>query len=491
MLYFLNAKNKYKKGDFDMKVRIFSVMQYEVNPKTGENLNFNERNIISALSHKSIKQWAYICHDEDRFTDKDFDNDICTKEQVGELKGKHWHIVCRCDSPLELHSIANWFGVPENFIDVPKGRGAFLDCVMYLTHETQKAQEEGKFHYADDKVKSNFDFRKEIDNREERRLKYGGDLTKEEEMIYDVRYNGKTLKQCRIDDELLYLKIEEKLKKKRLLYIADMEMPNTRLNYYITGKGGYGKDVASRALARSLFPQLSSDDEIFFEVGGDNVTFEGYDGQPVIIWSERRASKLLDDFKGRENLFKVFDSHPHNAKVNIKYGSVKLVNTVNIVNSVQDYKEFLDGLAGEYVDKEGVLHKAEDKGQSYRRFPIIMPLHTMDIDILFSKYFTGESNNPSEYEQWKRICGSFRKVRVLCKNNEELARMVEGKMLSGLPEKSKELLENEVQLTEEEILKALEHYGEEIIVVENKEEKKEIDLVKLATDENTYKHFCI
>jgi len=170
---------------------------------------------------------------------------------------------------------------------------------------------------------------------------------------------------------------------------------------------------------------------------------------------------------------------------------VKLVNTVNIVNSVQDYKEFLDGLAGEYVDKEGVLHKAEDKGQSYRRFPIIMPLHTMDIDILFSKYFTGESNNPSEYEQWKRICGSFRKVRVLCKNNEELARMVEGKMLSGLPEKSKELLENEVQLTEEEILKALEHYGEEIIVVENKEEKKEIDLVKLATDENTYKHFCI
>ena len=46
MLYFFNAKNKYKKGDFDMKVRIFSVMQYEVNPKTGENLNFNERNIM-------------------------------------------------------------------------------------------------------------------------------------------------------------------------------------------------------------------------------------------------------------------------------------------------------------------------------------------------------------------------------------------------------------------------------------------------------------
>ena len=82
---------------------------------------------------------------------------------------------------------------------------------------------------------------------------------------------------------------------------------------------------------------------------------------------------------------------------------MKLVNTVNIVNSVQDYKEFLDGLAGEYVDKEGVLHKAEDKGQSYRRFPIIMPLHTMDIDILFSKYFTGESNNMNSGKEYAEV----------------------------------------------------------------------------------------
>ena len=114
-----------------------------------------------------------------------------------------------------------------------------------------------------------------------------------------------------------------------------------------------------------------------------------------------------------------------------------------------------------------------------------MPLHTTDIDILLSKYFTGESNNPSEYEQWKRVCGSFRKVRILCKNNEELAKKIENKMLSGLPEKSEELLKNEVQLTEEEILKELEHYGEEIVIEETEEKDvqyKQYDLMKFLNN---------
>ena len=142
---------------------------------------------------------------------------------------------------------------------------------------------------------------------------------------------------------------------------------------------------------------------------------------------------------------------------------VGLINTVNIVNSVQDYQEFLDGFAGEYTDKSGNVHYAEDKGQSYRRFPIIMPLHSDDIDILFSKYFTGESDDPTEYEQWKRICGNFRRIRTKCRNNEKLARMLESRLLVDLPEKSRELLENEQIMTDEEILKEFEMYGSEIV----------------------------
>lgn len=62
---------------------------------------------------------------------------------------------------------------------------------------------------------------------------------------------------------------------------------------------------------------------------------------------------------------------PQNLRQNIKYGSVKLLNAINIVNSVQPYTEFLDGLSGEYKAKDGTVYKSEDdqKQQSYRRFP--------------------------------------------------------------------------------------------------------------------------
>ena len=55
--------------------RVFNIMQYEINPITGEDLHFNETNIISALSHKTFREWAYIYHDKDTYSQKDEDAD--------------------------------------------------------------------------------------------------------------------------------------------------------------------------------------------------------------------------------------------------------------------------------------------------------------------------------------------------------------------------------------------------------------------------------
>lgn len=437
------------------------------------------------MDHKTIKRYAWICHNKDTFTEKE---EAKGKGKAGELKGKHWHIVLDCPNSIPLSTIAKWFNVPENAVEIPSGRGAFLDCVQYLTHSSDKCQDEGKTLYPNDEVFSNFDWQKELLEREENKLKYGGDLSKKDRMLFDVLYLGKTLKECQQEDKLLYMANLEKLKKFRVEYITNnMEVPKTRINIYITGKGGEGKDTASRAIARALYPDIENDEDIFFEVGADNATYEGYDGQPVLIWSEYRAYTLLEAFKGRENLFKIFDTHPHNARVNIKFGSVKLVNTVNIVNSVEDRNVFLDGLAGEYVDKAGNLRTAEDKGQSYRRFPIDMGLSDEEITIRLSKYFSGESDDPQEFEIWKKIKGNFRKVRSLCRGNEEKARFYENKILKGLPEKIKELLANEQDLTDAEIDALLADYGEEITDEEPKQqepqEQKDIDLLKMAQDD--------
>lgn len=386
-----------------MKARTFNVMQYEKHPETGEPL-INEETIIKALNHKSIKQWAYVCHDSDVYSQADEEDNPLHVQ--GQTKPRHWHIVMKCANAVEVSVIAKWLQIPENFVDVPKGAGAFLDCVQYLTHEDDKQQGLGKRLYEDEKVKANFDFRADLDKRTENRLKYGRDLDPKDQMRHNVMYGGWTLKQAAQADPLTYMADFEKLGKCRANYIKNRApLPVLRINYYVDGLGGMGKNVACRALAKSLYPELE-DDECFFELGGNNVSFEGYDGQPVIIWNDCRAVDLIMRF-GRGEVFDIFDSHPTNAQHNVKYGSVKLINTVNIVNGVQPYAEFLDSLAGEYEDKCGNKNKAEDKGQTYRRFPIILCLREKDFDVLLNK---GVASGTRAYEQYiatKNLQGNF------------------------------------------------------------------------------------
>lgn len=59
--------------------RTFEIMQYEYNPKTGEDLHFNRAVIMKALAHKTIKQWIYVRHDRDKNDD-------------GTPKAPHWHV---------------------------------------------------------------------------------------------------------------------------------------------------------------------------------------------------------------------------------------------------------------------------------------------------------------------------------------------------------------------------------------------------------------
>ncbi len=42
-----------------------------------------------------------------------------------------------------------------------------------------------------------------------------------------------------------------------------------------------------------MYPHLTEDSEIFFEVGSDGgALFENRDGQPVIIWNDRRGASV-------------------------------------------------------------------------------------------------------------------------------------------------------------------------------------------------------
>lgn len=178
---------------------------------------------------------------------------------------------------------------------------------------------------------------------------------------------------------------------------------------------------------------------MFFEVGADGSLFEGYDGQPVIIWNDWRAFDLLKALKGRGNVFTVFDTHPTRQRQNVKYASINLCNVVNIVNSVQPFREFLDGLAGEYEDKDGKKRGVEDKGQSYRRFPIIIPIHEEDFDILLNRGFMDGTAAFTEYMEYGNIRANMQRIAERCGRNEALARELEGQVMIPVLEGHKEL----------------------------------------------------
>lgn len=442
------------------KGKVFEVVSREYDDNGA--LLLSQSTIDQALTHKVIKRWAYIKHDQDKVSAKDErqSRERAKKAQTagqpvpkivktGDPKAAHWHVVL--ETPFNYTSadtIAKWFGVPTNFVEVKNGRGAFLDAIEYLTHEDDKQQAAGKHLYQDSEVTASFgfDWREALTERAKTVLKHGRDLGPKEQMRDDVLRYGKTLLQCLEDDPILYAQDFSTLKRLRMDYISRMEPPRTRVNYYIEGRGGVGKGLFSRGLARTLAvahcPELAGvgDSALFFEVGADGALFECYDGQPVIIWNDWRAFDLLKALKGRGNVFTVFDTHPTRQKQNVKYASINLCNVVNIVNSVQPFREFLDGLAGEYTEKDGSKRGVEDKGQSYRRFPVIIPIHEEDFDILLNRGFMEGSSNFTEYVEYGSIRANMQKIAERCGRNEALARQLEGQVMLPVLEGHRELV---------------------------------------------------
>lgn len=333
--------------------RQFNIMQYVAHPTTGAPL-LDEGRIKQALGRKSIKHWAYILHDKD-------------KTQDGAPKPPHWHIVIQCpDSPQSVDTVAAWFDIQSNFVDVPRGKTAWRDCLVYLDHRAAP----DKHRYDVSEIRTNIeDFNG-----------YLNDLT----LAYDrsARLDGWlsglvegtiTLEECRTADSVLYGRNVTKLRAcdadRRARYRSPVSY---RRNYLITGESGAGKSTMAYALARELYPDIKRDEDVYYVVGDRNVMFQGYTGQPVVIWDDVRPVEFVQSL-GRGATFELFDPYPKGGKAyNVKYGHVYLRNEVNIITTILDGKSFLRQLAGEYTDRYGYLNLAEDVNQAYRRMQCLI-----------------------------------------------------------------------------------------------------------------------
>lgn len=400
----------------------------------------DEDTIILALNHRVITLYAYILHDKCTFTQAMADEKLkklerdCryqsdpkiiesiqknmdqVKEKVGTEIDPHWHVVIYAPNKVDITRLSKWFGVPTNFIEIPKGRGAFLDKVQYLTHEGEKQQALGKHLYSDEEVHANFDWRAELNEREAEKLRFGKSLSNRDKVRSKVLYEGLSLREAEVIYPIEYMNDLPYLQKLRMQYIQHLDPPEHRDNFYICGKGGYGKGVLSRGLARCLYPDIKDDREIFFEVGAKGVPFEGYDGQPVLIWNDYRSGDLFRALGDRGNVFNVFDTHPTRQRQNVKYASANLANAYNIVNSVQPYPEFLNSLAGEYMSYKEEK-EAEDLVQAYRRFDYIFHLVSPDeIEVIVYNSLLTASNNSDEARNYMRYCSIATNLRAIAQN---------------------------------------------------------------------------
>lgn len=370
--------------------------------------------VEEALDHRVIKQWAWVEHDKDVYTEEDEIDPETNKGGLireGMAKFRHIHAMVHAPNTVDIERIADWFGVPVQYVQILRGRGAFEDGVEYLTHENEKQQAKGKTLYPDEAIHANFDWRKMLDERRELKEKFGTKVprTDVEKLQMAVLVDGLSLKEAKERDRLAYAKCKNSLKSLRLDWLREQPAPPYRMTIFLDGKSGLGKT----ALARLLAARYS--DDSYFETGLDErVTFEGYDGEQCILWNEVRAVELIKHFS-RSGVLEMFDTHPGRQTQQIKGSSIMLMHSINIVNGIEPFEEFMDALAGDYTDKFGNEHKAEDKVQVYRRMPLMIKMTAEQVQFYLNKgYFDNDSREYLQYMGYQTVRSTFaRAMRTL------------------------------------------------------------------------------
>lgn len=410
-------------NDTDERGRVFIITSHLMHQYTGELLHTTDELDVAA-QRKGTERAAWIIHDKDVYSEEDRARN--PQVVVGESKPIHFHAVEKRKNQTSSSSVARAWNVPLELVHVAKGRNAFEDCCLYLTHENPKAIASGKHRYSDEKVHTTgFDFRAMANKYKERQGAKEKSFSPQE-LLFLIQEKGLTPRQAKKQDPVGFLKTGyNRIYAARDEYLKTAPLPPMRTNYYVSGRAGTGKSslayIFASAYACQMYPNLDVEDAIYF-AGREGVELQQYTGQPIIIWDDFRPWTLIHAFGDRSGFFSAFDNIPNRAEVNKKYGSVRLVNAVNIVTGILPHHEFLNQLAGEYTNTRGESFEAEDKNQSYRRFPFIIELTSDTIDFYLSRGFAEGTPAWESYISIARFeanMGSLTEKILACGTNEE------------------------------------------------------------------------
>lgn len=271
--------------------------------------------VESGLDHNAVKDYGFILHDK------------CTHVD-GSPVAPHWHIMIRFKNPVPTESLCAWFNIkPQN---IEKIKGTFGDAVAYLTHRNKPE----KYQYLDEEVKSNYDFKVEV----EKALSKKKASQRKEEIIELIRSG--IVRECNYTEYITALEYD---KFKRAIdnaftYRRDtLKSLDRHMNViYIYGGSGTGKTTYAKQLAtnKGLSCYISS---------GSNDPLDGYKGQDCLILDDIRPGDfLLSDF------LKILDNNTQST-VKSRYKNKLLECQYLIVTTSFDIPVFFDLL----LDSEG------------------------------------------------------------------------------------------------------------------------------------------
>ena len=278
--------------------------------------------IVKVLdTQKPFKDYAYILHNKDTYTEEDEKQN--TDHKAGTLKRAHYHIAIRLEYGTDTKYIANWLGIKENFINRVKGK--WVDMLKYLTHENAPT----KCQYAEDEVISNYNWKVEKakainkTNSETRKIQIINDIVSG--VIREFNYH----EHITISEYDRYKKSIDNAFK----YRTDI-MKGAKRNMecvYITGKSGTGK---------STYAKMMCEDKGYsvFVSSGSNDVLDGYAGQDCIILDDLRPSCM-----GLSDLLKMLDNNTAST-VKSRYKNKVLECKLIIVTSVLKIDEFFNGV---------------------------------------------------------------------------------------------------------------------------------------------------
>lgn len=396
-------------------------------PAHGKEL-ITEKDILQVVNLFSdkIDKWAFILHDRDVYTKLDEKQNPQHKE--GSPKPPHFHIMLLLRERLRLSQIAGWFNVALNQVERKGGKldGPFIDMVEYMTHRRHP----DKAPYNEAEIVSNVDVHAlllELEKKRALTVKYA--KTTEDIQIYCDRVADGSMTLEQVRDEVggyTYAKNERAFRVNRAYYLEKVApLPLYRGNYYISGDSGEGKGVLAYDLACTLAgvsrnSQTATGEAVnladyVFSVSPDErgrISFDGYDGQPVIVWEDITGADACRVLGGVKSTLQALEVHPrYRVKVDVKYGHATLINAFNIFCGTESYEHFLRGLVGWRLENGRWVSNGQPLKQTYRRVPVIINVHPTDFDILLRDDLTMDSGGDVMcYSVYKNVRGSYARI---------------------------------------------------------------------------------